>query len=79
MSGRNMSNQNQEVHALVDSAARSAVENEQNDGSELHFRRGTRGKLARFILARHTAGDPFDATVVLPCVVLPSLALRSLA
>jgi hypothetical protein len=41
----------------------------QNTGSDLHFRTGVTGRLARFIVARRTAGDPFDATVVLPCLI----------
>lgn len=39
------------------------------DGSELHFRTGMRGRLARFLVARRMAGDPFDITVILPCLV----------
>jgi len=41
----------------------------QNTGSDLHFRTGVTGRLARFIVARRAAGDPFDATVVLPCLI----------
>lgn len=43
--------------------------NELDENAELHFRTGLKGSLARFILARRAAGDPFDATVVLPCLV----------
>jgi hypothetical protein len=39
------------------------------DGSELHFRTGIRGGLARFFVARRMAGDSFDATVILPCLI----------
>src|SRR5215510_2970265 len=41
----------------------------QNTGSDLHFRTGVKGRLARSIVARRAAGDPFDATVVLPCLI----------
>jgi hypothetical protein len=38
-------------------------------GSDLHFRTGRWGKLARFFVARRAAGDPVDATIVLPCLI----------
>ena len=31
------------------------------------------GRLARFFVARRMAGDPFDATVILPCLIFLSL------
>jgi hypothetical protein len=49
----------------------------QNDGSELHFRTGVMGRLARFFVARRAVGDPFDATVVLPCLIFLSLVRLS--
>jgi hypothetical protein len=45
----------------------------QDDGSELHFRTGISGRLARFFVARRAAGDPLDATIVLPCLIFLSL------
>jgi hypothetical protein len=39
-----------------------------------HFRVGLAGWLARFFLARRAAGDPFDATLVLPCIIFLVLA-----
>jgi hypothetical protein len=44
-----------------------------NTGSDLHFRTGVKGRLARFVVARRAAGDPFDATVVLPCLIFLTL------
>jgi hypothetical protein len=41
----------------------------QNDGSELHFRTGITGRLARFFVAQRAAGDPLDPTIVLPCLI----------
>jgi hypothetical protein len=37
--------------------------------ADLHYRTGVTGRLARFIVARRAAGDPFDATIVLPCLI----------
>ena len=45
----------------------------QDGGSDLHFRTGRRGKLARFFVARRAAGDPVDATIVLPCLIFLTL------
>jgi hypothetical protein len=36
---------------------------------EPHFRVGVAGWLARFFVGRRAAGDPFDATLVLPCII----------
>lgn len=41
----------------------------QDRGSDLQFRTGRRGKLARFFVARRAAGDLVDATIVLPCLI----------
>jgi hypothetical protein len=45
----------------------------QDRGSDLHFRTGRRGRLARFFVARRAAGDPVDATIVLPCLIFLTL------
>ena len=45
------------------------------DGSALHFKTGIKGWLARFFVARRAAGDPWDATVVLPCLIYLAFAL----
>jgi hypothetical protein len=39
------------------------------NGAEPHFRTGVAGWLAQFFIARRAAGDPFDATLVLPCII----------
>jgi len=41
----------------------------QDRGSDLHFRTGRRGKLARFFVGRRAAADPVDATIVLPFLI----------
>jgi hypothetical protein len=46
----------------------------QTDGAEPHFKVGVAGRLARFFIARRAAGDPFDATLVLPCAIFLVLA-----
>ena len=46
----------------------------QTDDAEPHFKVGVAGRLARFFIARRAAGDPFDATLVLPCVIFLALA-----
>ncbi len=45
------------------------------NGSALHFKTGVKGWLARFFVARRAAGDPWDATVVLPCMIFLAFAL----
>jgi len=46
----------------------------ESTSSDRHFQTGLSGLLARFFVARRAAGDPFDATVVLPCLIFVSLA-----
>ena len=41
----------------------------QPTGSDLHFRTGVLGLVARFVVRRRAAGDPVDATIVLPCLI----------
>jgi hypothetical protein len=43
--------------------------NAHTNGAEPYFRTGVAGWLARFFIARRAAGDPFDATLVLPCII----------
>jgi len=45
----------------------------QDRGSDLHFRTGRRGKLARFFVARRATADPVGSTVVLPCLIFLAL------
>ena len=37
--------------------------------TDLHFQTGVLGRVARFVVRRRVAGDPFDATVVLPLLI----------
>jgi hypothetical protein len=37
--------------------------------TDLHFQTGVLGRVARFVVRRRAAGDPFDATVVLPLLI----------
>jgi hypothetical protein len=39
---------------------------------ELHFQTGVLGRVARFVVRRRAAGDPFDVTVVLPLLIFIS-------
>ena len=48
--------------------------NKQTNDAEPHFQVGVAGRLARFFIARRAAGDPFDATLVLPCAIFLVLA-----
>ena len=41
---------------------------------DLHFKTGLWGWLARFFVRLRAAGDPFDATLVLPCTIFLVLA-----
>jgi hypothetical protein len=63
-------------NAIAPAPSASAVDEmvrAQDRGSDLHFRTGRRGKLARFFVARRAAGDPVDATIVLPCLIFLTL------
>jgi len=52
-----------------DKIRRNKKVSEQANGSELHFRTGVRGWLARLFVARRAAGDPGDTTVIAPCLI----------
>jgi hypothetical protein len=42
--------------------------------AELHFKTGIKGWCARFFAKRRASRDPFDQTVVLPCIIFIVLA-----